>query len=207
MKVLLILFLVLINICDAEEPKRPARFVMRCNDERTSRLKYSKLVAPVPFKVPKPGEFDHIFYTEFLGGCDIDRACVVDLVDAMKYGNDAYVKHYLHPGTVYYLPAAAKNPKTWIIKQVLDLFDRYNVSSSHYTLVHVADETPYWNSPQLISFYRQWKKVYRQTWHFSKEYTALIEVCWAWVIAGCMLPLECASKQCHVTSLSQPCME
>lgn len=157
--------------------KKAARLVMRCNDQARHRPAYSKLVAPVKFRIPRPNEFDHIFYTEFLGGCDVDRACVHDLVQAMEHGNHDYVQHYLAPGTVFFLPAASKNPKTWLVKDVLKIFDHYNVSSSSYTLIHVADESLDWNSPAIISFYREWQRVFRQTWHFSEEYTNLTKVC------------------------------
>jgi hypothetical protein len=157
--------------------KKAARLVMRCNDQAKGRPAYSKLVAPVKFRIPQPNEFDHIFYTEFLGGCDVDRACVHDLVQAMEHGNHDYVQHYLAPGTVFFLPAASKNPKTWLVKDILKIFDHYNVSSSSYTLVHVADESRNWNSPAIISFYREWQRVFRQTWHLSEEYTNLTKVC------------------------------
>ena len=150
--------------------------MMRCNDGKYTRLKYSKLVAPVPFTIPKKGEFDHIFYKEYLQDCDLDRACVIDLMDASNNGNDEYVKHYLEPGTVFMLPASSKKPKTWLVKNILDLFDKYNASSKDYVLVHVSDESSHWNDEAVIQFYKEWKKVYRQTWHFSKEYTELNEV-------------------------------
>jgi hypothetical protein len=165
-------------MCSAIAPKKQSRFVMRCNDDKyASRMhKYSTLVAPSTFKLPKPGEFDHILYTEFLNDCNIDRACVPDLMDASKHGNDAYIQHYLQPGTVFYLPAAAKNPKTWLVRNVLQLFEKYNASAKDFIFVHVADESTHWNDRALIEFYKEWKKVYRQTWHFSDEYTALSEV-------------------------------
>lgn len=175
---LLVFWVCLLQQVAAEEVKKQARFVMRCNDDKYAAraYRYTKLIAPVAFTSPKPGQFDHIFYTEFLNGCDIDRACVADLVDAAEHGNDAYVQHYLQKGTVFYLPAYAKTPQTWIMKQVLELLNKYNASTKAYTLVHVADESNHWNNRALIDFYGEWLKVYRQTWHFSSEYTALSEV-------------------------------
>jgi hypothetical protein len=161
---------------NANEAKKQSRFVMRCNDDKFTRRKYSKIVAPLAFKLPRPGEFDHIFYTEFLSGCTLDRACVIDLMDASKHGNDAYIRHYLQPGTTFYLPAWSNKPKTWLVANIFQLFKKYNASAKDFTFVHVADETSHWNAPALIEFYKEWKQVYRQTWHFSDEYTALSEV-------------------------------
>lgn len=157
--------------------KKLSRFVMRCNDDKESRSKpYKTLTAPVPMKKLMPNHFDYIFFNEYLRDCAVDLACVVDLVAASNHGNDEYVRHYLHPGTVYMLPASPKKPRSWLVKDVMRLFDKYNASTEDFILVHVSDETLHFNHPNLIEFYYKWKKVYRQTWHITKEYTALSQV-------------------------------
>jgi hypothetical protein len=95
----------------------------------------------------------------------------------MRRGNHEYVKHYLVPGTVFYLPTTAKYPKTWLVKDILRIFQTYNASSANFTFLHVADETNHWNCSALISFYKEWKTVYREGWHFSEQYTALEVEC------------------------------
>ena len=158
--------------------KRQARYVMRCNEGKNA-LKYSKLVAPVPFKRPThPSDWEYILYRDYLTDCDLDRACVTDLVTASEKSNDAYVYHYLQPGTTFYLPAYSKSPYTWLVKNVFTLFEKYNASAKDFTFVHVNDETNNWNHPALIQFYNEWKTVYRQHWHTSNNYTALSEVLW-----------------------------
>jgi hypothetical protein len=123
--------------------------------------------------------FDHThdsyMFDEYLKDCDVDLVCVVDLTQAAENNNDAFVQHYLQPGTVFFLPVADTVPYTWLVKDVFTIFEKYNASAHDYQLVHVADESHGYNHPKLLEFYGIWKKVYRQTWHITPEYTKMVE--------------------------------
>ena len=99
---------------------------------------------------------------------------MTDLVEASQHNNDAFVRHYLQPGTVFQLPVADTNPYTWLVKDILTIFEKYNASRQDFQLFHAADETHHFNHPKLIEFYYTWKKVYRETWHITPEYKKLV---------------------------------
>lgn len=150
---------------------RYTRLVTRCATVNTNG--YKDLEAPLKYVKAHRAQESYL-YDEYLKDCDKDIVCVCDLAAASEHNNDEFVRHYLQPGTVFMLPVADSVPYTWLVKDIINIFHKYNASSLDYQLVHVADESYHYNHPKLLEFYLTWKKVYRQTWHITPEYKRMV---------------------------------
>ena len=98
-----------------------------------------------------------------------------ELVSANVSGNTEVVRHFLAPGTVFTIPIYSKRPVTGLVKNLFSIFQAHNVSTSDFTLIHVADESPHFQHPRLMDFYTLWKKVYRHNWHSNEAYQKLYD--------------------------------
>jgi hypothetical protein len=146
------------------------RWIRRCPRRRTP---YVNIPVNRNFTIPPEKHYDHTFYTYYLKNCGIDMLCLFDFIDASEKGNEALVQHYLQPGTAFWLPVDNRTPKSWLMEMLLKVFEKYNATTSDYIYVHVEDEFQYYDHPNIIDFYMQWKKVYRMYWWDTPNYSRL----------------------------------
>mmetsp|Transcript_19871 Transcript_19871/g.33436 ORF Transcript_19871/g.33436 Transcript_19871/m.33436 type:complete len:799 (-) Transcript_19871:205-2601(-) len=141
---------------------KKARFVwFIMGSKPTSGISINNL--PV-FRRPEKGNYFDVFFNYFLKDCDIDALNIKDFQIAANKNKSEVVMHYLAPGTTFLIPVSDKDPVTSWASILLDIFDKYNVSTRDYIFIHTADESLYYQNPELIEFYLRWKKVYRHNW-------------------------------------------
>jgi hypothetical protein len=116
------------------------------------------------FRRPSKDNYFNVFYNYFLKDCHIDALDIKDFQNAARNDKHVVVRHYLAPGSTFLIPVSDVDPVSGLAEIILNIFEKYNVSSHDYTLVHTADETRDYNNPKLTEFYLKWKKVYRQNW-------------------------------------------
>ena len=162
----------LISVRPPESYSKKARFVWFIMGSKPPKRKIKIHNLP-KFRRPNEGNYFDIFYNYFLKDCHIDALDIKDFQMSANQNNHPVVRHYLEPGTVFLIPVWDRDPVSGWAEILLDIFDKYNVSSLNYTLIHTADETRDYRKPQLIEFYLKWKKVYRHNWWNTSPFLKL----------------------------------
>lgn len=140
------------------------RFLTPCGPKLTTKTPYKKIPVNRSFIYPTKKDFHYYMYSYQLGKCDIDHLCFEELIRASEHGNDELVLHYLQNNTSFWLPAHDVNPYQWYVKEMFQLFEKYNVTAKRYTFNHAVDETNGYAHKDIIAFYQVWKKSYRWYW-------------------------------------------
>jgi hypothetical protein len=123
--------------------------------------------------VPPPGDYHYYFYNYYFQSCNFDFICFEEFLRASQNGNDKLVLNFLQNGTSFWFEAYDLNPYTWHVANLLEVFQKYNVSAKGYKFIHEGDETRDYAHKNLVDFYGIWEKSYRTYWWDVPEYREL----------------------------------
>ena len=158
--------------------KPVVRFLQPCGNKFTIKRPYRVIsieeTRNFTNNLPVKSDYKYYFYNYYFNNCDLDFLCFEELIRASDRNNHKLVNYFLANGTSFWLPVWDKNPNSWFVAQLYDVFKKYNITSTKgYKFIHEADETLDYANENLIEFYKIWDKSYRVYWWDIPEYTQL----------------------------------